>query len=462
MKLDRTRVAELLERHASAAPRYTSYPTVLDWDPGFDPASQAACVERAAALADPYSVYVHVPFCERRCLFCGCNVAITRSHERVEAYLDALEHELRALAALGLGRRPVRELHLGGGTPTHLDGAQLERVCAALESRLAFLPGAERAVEVDPRVTDAEQLRLLARLGFRRLSLGVQDLDERVQAAIGRRQAEEDTRALVELARELGFTSISLDLMYGLPHQDRESFARTLERALTLRPDRLALFHYAHVPWIKPHQRALDAAAMPEAPERLGIFLDSVETLVERGYAFLGLDHFALEHDELARAHRAGRMHRDFMGYTARPAGDLLGLGASAIGELGGAFLQNEPEEPEYRERIAAGGGLVAVRGHALTPDDRLRRDVILGLMCRGRVDRAAIEAAHGVRFASAFAPELEALRAHEADGLIRVDAQELEVTPLGQLFLRNLASIFDRYLRSRTRDRERSYSRTH
>ncbi len=462
MKLDRARVAELLERHASAAPRYTSYPTVLDWDPAFDPSCQATCFERAAARAEPYSVYVHVPFCERRCLFCGCNVAITRSRERVDAYLDALERELLAVSSSGLGLRPVRELHLGGGTPTHLDLARLERLCAALERSLAFQPGAERAVEIDPRVTDAEQLRLLARLGFRRLSLGVQDLDERVQAAIGRRQAEDDTRALVELARELGFTSISLDLMYGLPHQDRASFALTLERVLALRPDRLALFHYAHVPWIKPHQHALDAAAMPEAPERLEIFLDSVETLVERGYAFLGLDHFALEHDELARAHRAGRMHRDFMGYTARPAGDLLGLGASAIGELGGTYLQNEPEEREYRARVAANGGLAAVRGHALTPDDRLRRDVILGLMCRGRVERAAIEAAHGVRFEAAFAPELEALRTYEADGLIQVDARELRVTPLGQLFLRNLAAVFDAHLRSRTRDRERSYSRTH
>ena len=462
MSADIRTLVGLLARHAGAAPRYTSYPTVLDWDPAFDANKQGVYLERASRELDPYAVYVHLPFCERRCLFCGCNVAITRKRERVEHYIDALDRELSAVTAHGLGARPVREMHWGGGTPTHLDEAQLERLFDSLARHLALGEATELAIEVDPRVTSDAQLRLLARLGFRRLSMGVQDLDARVQEAIGRVQPEEDTRRPVELARELGFDSISIDLMYGLPHQDRASFARTLARVLELRPDRLALFHYAHVPWIKPHQNALDAEAMPAEGERLGIFLDSADTLTAQGYAHLGLDHFALPGDALARAHAAGRMHRDFMGYTARPAGDLLGLGASAIGELGGAFLQNAADEPDYRERVATNGGLACKRGHELRPEDRLRRDVILGLMCRDHVEFAAIERDHGVVFAEHFAHELAALDPFASDGLIARDAAGLHVTPTGRHFLRNLAAVFDPHVAPRQKESETTYSRTH
>lgn len=446
---------ELLERYATSAPRYTSYPTAVDWetDPAraFDPADYGA---RLAAAADArpdeaLSVYTHVPYCAELCLFCGCNVQVSRSDERRERYLDAVEHELRFVERSGIQRRGVRQFHWGGGTPTSLTPDQLTRLFEAITSRFRIEEGAEVSIEVDPRVTTAEQVRTLTGLGFNRISMGIQDFDHDVQVAIKRVQSEDQTRALIEAARAAGMESVNVDLMYGLPHQTRAGFARTVERVLALRPERVALFHYAHVPWMKRHQNAMDLDAMPAAAEKLDIFVDAIEAFDGAGYVYLGLDHFALPDDELALAARDGSLHRNFMGYTTQRGREMVSLGVSSIGEVDGVYVQNVTNEPEY-VRMTGEQGYATVRGHAMTAEDRLRRDVILELMCNGRLDVRSIETRHGVDFAATFALELGDLAPLEADGLVTVGADELRLTPVGQVLMRNVACVFDRHLRER------------
>lgn len=455
---------ELLERYSTSAPRYTSYPTALDWEDAFEPASYPERLWRAADRPEPLSVYVHLPYCAERCLFCGCNVVITRSEARMESYLDALAAEFGRVAAGGIGRRPVGQLHWGGGTPTHLSPRQIERVQRAFGRGFQLAPDAEVSIEVDPRSCSPAQVARLAELGFNRISVGVQDFDPRVQAAVKRVQTESETRAVLDAARASGFRSVNVDLIYGLPHQTSETFGRTVERVLELRPDRVALFHYAHVPWMKKHQRALPGEALPATREKLRIFVDALEAFLRAGYAYLGLDHFALPDDALAQAFDRGELHRNFMGYTTRGGGDLLGFGASSIGEVAGAYVQNAPAERDYGASLAS-GGLACARGHVLSADDRLRRDVILSILCNARVDKAAIEAAHGVNFDATFAREAEELAGMEADGLLVQDPEAIRLTALGRLFLRNAAVPFDRYYRARRArgdDPGRRFSRTH
>lgn len=465
MSVDLDRALALLEKYATSAPRYTSYPTALDWSKEFDPARAPDLLRRAGDSDGPISVYVHLPFCVERCLFCGCNVVITRSEERVEQYLQRLLAEFARAAELGLGRREVHQFHWGGGTPTHLSPEQLRRVHEGFAAHFRFAPGAEQSIEVDPRVTSHEQIEELAALGFRRISLGIQDYDAGVQDAIKRHQPEDETLELVNHARAVGFESVNVDLMYGLPKQTVQTFERTVERVIEgVRPDRIALFHYAHVPWIKRHQEALDTCAMPDAPERLRIFVRARDLFEAAGYVQIGLDHFALEDDELAVAFRRGRLHRNFMGYTTRRADELAGFGSSAIGELSGAFLQNSPERAEYERRIDR-DGLAIFRGHELSADDLLRRDVILAVMCNGVVDKGEIERRHGVPFDEVFATELAELEPLAADGLVELEPDAIRVTRLGRLFLRNAALPFDRYFRERLasgQGTDRAFSRTH
>ncbi len=465
MSTELARALALLDRYATSAPRYTSYPTALDWSKDFDPARAPQFLRKAGERDGPISVYVHLPFCVERCLFCGCNVVITRSEERVERYLERLLAEFAQAAELGLARREVHQFHWGGGTPTHLSPEQLRRVHEGFAAHFRFAPGAEQSIEVDPRVTTREQIEVLAALGFRRISLGIQDYDPDVQDAIKRHQPEDETLALVEHARAVGFESVNVDLMYGLPKQTVATFERTVARVIEgVRPDRVALFHYAHVPWIKKHQEALDTDAMPDAPERLRIFVRARDLFEEAGYAQIGLDHFALEEDELAVAFRRGALHRNFMGYTTRRADELAGFGSSAIGELSGAFLQNSPDRADYERRIDE-DGLAIFRGHELSADDLLRRDVILAIMCNGVVDKAEIERRHGVRFDEAFATELAELEPLAADGLVELEPDAIRVTRLGRLFLRNAALPFDRYFRERLasgQGTDRAFSKTH
>lgn len=440
---------ELLTKYATNAPRYTSYPTAVDWSKEFEGSAYPELLAQAATRSGPLSVYVHLPFCAELCLFCGCNMVVSRNVSRIDDYLDCLEIEFETVGKSGVGSRVVRQYHWGGGTPTQLNLEQIERVQRAFSRWFRFSSDAEVGLEVDPRVTTREQIRLLAQLGFNRISLGVQDFDPQVQQAIKRVQSEAETRAVVDAAREYGMGSVNIDLIYGLPHQNEAGFERTVERVLAIRPERVALFHYAHVPWMKGHQEAMDASAMPSSEVKLSIFLRAIEQFRGAGYEYIGLDHFALPSDEMAIAHREHSLGRNFMGYTTKRGDDMLSLGVSSIGDVSGCFVQNSPKELEYKALVRE-RGFATHRGHRLMPEDQLRRDVILALMCNGRIDKGAVEARHGIAFDPYFARELSELIPLEDDGLVRCESGALVVTELGQLFLRNVALPFDRYYAAR------------
>ena len=442
----------LLRKYDVAGPRYTSYPTAPCFRDDFRGADYAALLGRSAAAGAPLSLYVHVPFCDTRCLFCGCNVSIARDRGRGRLYLRQLEREVRRVAALaGAERRSVVQMHWGGGTPTFLPAEELAALGALLRDAFPFDPEAEVGVEVDPRRCTPAQLDALAAAGVNRLSLGVQDVDERVQQAVRRVQPLAQTREVVDGARRRGIDSLNVDLIYGLPHQTPQSFARTLAEVLTLEPDRLAIFNFAFLPQMLPHQRALDPAAMPSPDEKLTILEEVVGTLTGAGYVFIGMDHFARPHDPLARELRARTLTRNFQGYSTHGEADLLGFGASSIGQLrgteeGGGFAQNERTVAEYGAALDR-DGLATCRGLLLTAEDVLRRDVILRLMCHFRIDKAAVEERFGIDFDHRFAAELERLAPLAGDGLVRLRTDAVEVTALGRLLVRNVAMAFDAYL---------------
>jgi oxygen-independent coproporphyrinogen-3 oxidase len=450
-----------LRRMAGPGPRYTSYPTAPEWSDAFGEADALAALARASSRADePLCLYVHLPFCERLCLYCGCTVEIHGKQSRADAYLDAVERELDLVGAALAGRRRLLQMHWGGGTPTFLSVAQLARLHAAVARTFTFEPGAEVSVEVDPHVTTPEQADLLTALGFNRVSMGVQDFDETVQHVVRRDQTVDETVGLVEHFRRNGVEGINVDLMYGLPEQTEAGFAATLERIAELRPDRLAVFGYAHVPWLKPVQKVLEKQRLPGPVERAALFGLALSRLGAAGYEVIGLDHFALPEDSLTRALHAGTLHRNFMGYAVQPAQDMAGLGMSAIGDLGGAFLQNARTTREYEPALAA-GRLATVRGLRRSPEDDLRRATILSLMCRMRVDLDELERETGREgLAEHFAQEWSELRPFAEEGLCTLTARRLDVTPKGRLFLRHMAMPFDAYLRGRGRG-ERRFSQT-
>lgn len=443
---------DLLRRYDRPGPRYTSYPTAVEFHPGFDAAAYGQRLAEAARAADqPLSLYLHLPFCEQRCTFCGCMVIITKKREVAARYLTYLTRELEMLGAALGGRRRVVQYHWGGGTPTYLDVAQMAGLHEAVARHFDVDPNAEAAIEVDPRVTSLEQLALLRRLGFNRLSMGVQDFAPDVQAAVNRVQPVEQTRALFDQARSLGFSSINVDLIYGLPRQTPASFAATVDTVLAMRPDRVAVYSFALVPWIRAHQKWLPQADLPAPETKLALLAEAIDRFTAGGYAQIGMDHFALPGDELARASADGRLHRNFMGYTTRLAPDMIGAGVSAIGEVSGAFAQNVKTLTGYYEAIDAGRFPVA-RGYALDADDRLRRFVITELMCNFRVRQADLDERFGVSLAGYFAREIEELANGPArDGFVRLSTGGIEVTPTGRLFVRNIAMHFDRYLRRAT-----------
>lgn len=454
---------ELLQKYATSAPRYTSYPTAVDWAKDFDATRYPALLERAAQSSEPLSVYVHLPFCAELCLFCGCNVIISRSATRADTYVAALEREFAFVAASGVGARRVRQYHWGGGTPTQLSIAQMERVQLAFRRAFTLDDNAEVAVEVDPRVTTHEQIAWLAENGFNRVSLGVQDFEPAVQKAIKRIQSEEQTRSVIDAARAHGIRSINIDLIYGLPEQTATSFAHTIDRVITIRPERVALFHYAHVPWMKKHQNALETERAPTSEDKLTIFTRAVEQFQAAGYVYIGLDHFALPTDELAIALTERKLQRNFMGYTTRRGGDMISLGVSAIGDVSGSFVQNASNEADYLKSVDE-RGFATYRGHELSREDALRRDVIVGLMCNGVLSKRDVEARHGVVFDTVFATELRALKPLADDGLVRLDADAIRLTDLGQVFMRNAALPFDRYFADRSArggDSGKTFSKT-
>ena len=445
-----SRVAELLRQYDRPGPRYTSYPTAVEFNEAFDEASYRGRLEAASLLEnEPLSLYVHLPFCEARCSYCGCMVIITQKREVAARYLDYLEREIGMLAsALGRRRRVVQH-HWGGGTPTYLEPSQIRRLHGIVARHFTFDPEAEQAIEIDPRVTSREQLDLLRELGFNRLSMGVQDFSPEVQEAIKRRQTETQTRELYQYARGIGFDSINVDLIYGLPRQNLDAFRRTLDSVVDMRPDRIAVYSYAHVPWLRPHQKEIATGDLPDAALKFELFGAAIETFQAGGYEAIGMDHFALPDDELALASKARRLHRNFMGYTTRPASDMLGLGVSAIGDVRGAFAQNHKKLPAYYHAIDQGRFPIE-RGYALDADDLIRRYVITQLMCNFHVGAGDVAERFGIRLDDYFAQELTSLAAGPgpvADGFLVIRPDGLDVTPRGRLFVRNICMEFDRYL---------------
>ncbi|WP_322071076.1 oxygen-independent coproporphyrinogen III oxidase [Paraburkholderia bannensis] len=450
---------DLLAKYGANGPRYTSYPTALQFRDDFDIDHYRRAAADPGAAETDLSLYFHIPFCDTVCFYCGCNKVATKNRGRAKPYVQQLVREMELQAALFDTKRPVSQLHWGGGTPTFLSLDEMSTLMAATREHFALLPerDAEYSIEIDPREASAQTIAHLRGLGFNRLSLGVQDFDPLVQQAVNRVQPLELTIDVMNAARASGFESISVDLIYGLPHQDVKSFRRTLDTMLLLAPERISVFGYAHMPQLFKMQRQIDATALPTPATRLALLQLVVEQLTDAGYVYIGMDHFALPTDELARAQQQRTLHRNFQGYSTRADCDLIGFGASSIGKVGDVYAQNAKDLPGYGAAIDA-GRLAISRGVRLTADDRLRRDIITELMCNLELRFDEFEAAYGVRFAAAFAPELERLNAFEADGLIARSANRLEVLPAGRMFVRSIAMVFDRYLGMQQAER---FSRT-
>jgi oxygen-independent coproporphyrinogen-3 oxidase len=439
---------ELLAKYDKPGPRYTSYPTAPLFSPEFDETAYRERLQTAATRPnEPLSLYVHLPFCEQRCTFCGCNVVVSPRRGPEKAYLKALDRELGLLGRELDGRNTINQLHWGGGTPTYLDPSQCRQLMESITSRFDLTPDAEVAVEVDPCVTTLDHLRTLRELGFNRVSMGLQDVDPAVQQAINRIQPLAETRELVEAARSLGYASVNLDLIYGLPLQEAVQFRSTVRTVIRdLEPDRVACFSYAHVPWIKPHQKRLEDFAMATGWDKLQIFTGAAQEFVAGGYTFVGFDHFSRPGDELAQALGEDRVHRNFMGYTVMPASDQVGVGCTAIGDVAGAFAANHKKLITYQREVTS-GRLAVERGLVRSSEDELRRAVINRLICTLRLDFDWIESAFGVDPREHFDQALVELAEMAGDGLVEIDRAGLRVTPTGRFFLRNLCMPFDAYL---------------
>ena len=462
--IDTSSTLALLERYDRPGPRYTSYPTAVEFHDGVrDEQYRQRLALVNAGAGEPLSAYVHLPFCEARCAFCGCNVVITRHRDVAAEYLDTLDKEIDLLAGELPDRRTIAQMHWGGGTPTYYEADQLSRVFDRVHRHFSFTAEAELGIEIDPRVTSVAHLQRLRALGFNRLSMGVQDFAPEVQKAINREQSYELTRDLLYEARAAGFLSVNVDLIYGLPYQTVDGFRRTLEQTIAMRPDRVAAYSFAFVPWMRAHMKHLDNGALPTAALKLELLALTIDAFVTAGYRQIGMDHFALPTDELGQAVERGDLHRNFMGYTVQKTNDMVAVGVSGIGEVHGAFVQNTKKLPEYYAAVGAGRFAIE-RGYEMSPDDLLRRHVIGALMCNFRVDRHDVERRFSIDFAGYFAPELAELTAAESpatDGLVTVSESAIEVTPLGRLFVRNVCMVFDQYLRARTARTRPVFSRT-
>lgn len=439
--------AELIQRYAGSGPRYTSYPTAMEFSPAVTEKTYRGWVAESNRLGRPLSLYVHIPFCAHVCYYCACNKVVTADRSKAEPYLKILEREIALHAALVDPARTVEQLHWGGGTPTFLSDSQMQVLMRQLREHFNLLAddSGEYSIEVDPRELREETLAVLREAGFNRVSLGVQDFNPAVQAAVHRVQSDEQTLGAMRQARALGFHSINVDLMYGLPLQTVQSFSDTLDAVIEARPDRLSVFNYAHLPERFKPQRRINPHELPEYTEKLGILSLTIERLTGAGYQYIGMDHFALADDELARAQREGSLHRNFQGYSTHAEADLVAMGVSAISSMPGGFSQNHAELPAYYAALEA-ERLPVARGVALSDDDRVRSQVIQSLICNNRLDVAALERDFGIDFAAYFAPELAALEGMRADGLIAIGVQELEISARGRLLIRNICKVFDQY----------------
>jgi oxygen-independent coproporphyrinogen-3 oxidase len=439
----------LLTRLGKSGPRYTSYPTADRFSTGFNATGYLAAVDGARKRGKrPLSLYLHIPFCDTVCYYCACNKIVTRRRDKAAIYLAYLKREVAMQSVLFAGMNEVEQLHFGGGTPTYLSDEQMGDLMGHLHASFRFAPDAigEYSIEVDPRTVSTERVHSLRRQGFNRISLGVQDFDQEVQRAVNRVQPESGTVAIIDAARAAGFRSVSIDLIYGLPKQTLASMAQTLEKVVKASPDRISVYHYAHMPHLfKPQRRIMDAD-MPGSATKLGMLQLCIERLGAAGYVYIGMDHFAKPDDDLAVAQRQGRLHRNFQGYSTHADADLVACGVSSIGAVGATYSQNAKTLDEYYALIDA-GSLPVQRGIRLTMDDLVRRAIIQKLMCQFEVSICAIEQAFPIVFADHFAGELAYLRDMQVDGLVHVDEVWISVTPKGRLLIRNVCMVFDRYL---------------
>jgi oxygen-independent coproporphyrinogen-3 oxidase len=449
---------DLIRRYDRAGPRYTSYPTAVQFHPGLDEARYRAIARATNASARPLSLYFHLPFCDTVCFYCACNKVATKDRSKAQPYLDRVYKELELQGKLFDRSRPVDQLHWGGGTPTFISHDQMHQLMerTARYFRLHGDDQGEYSIEIDPREARRDTVALLRSLGFNRMSLGVQDFDARVQRAVNRIQSEHETVEVLEEARAQGFKSVSVDLIYGLPFQSVDSFQTTLERVIGFSPDRLSVFNYAHLPEVFKPQRRIAAEDLPSPAEKLAILKATIERLVEAGYVYIGMDHFAKPDDELARAQRDGTLYRNFQGYSTHADCDLVGLGATSIGSVGNCYAQNLKSLEDYYKRLDA-GHLAIFRGVELDADDLLRRDVITRLICHFRLQFKYIETRYDIVFGEYFATELSELQAMQADGLVQLSTAAIQVQAAGRLLIRNICMVFDKYLRE---SREQRFSK--
>ncbi|MEW5924899.1 MAG: oxygen-independent coproporphyrinogen III oxidase [Candidatus Zixiibacteriota bacterium] len=452
---------ELLRKYDRPGPRYTSYPTAPVWSDKINADSYTSALKKASMHTDiPLAAYVHIPFCRRRCYYCGCNTYITRSSDRVNKYIDTLIAEIKMTAGLLGGRNKISQLHFGGGTPTYLEIDDFEKILKALEESFEFIPGCEKSLEIDPRVTTFEQLDYLASRGFNRISVGVQDVDPDVQDAIGRVQSFDLIKSVVDYCRELNFKGINIDLIYGLPKQTPERFAASLERAVQLRPDRVALYSFAYLPDAKANQKKIIKDDLPITEIKYQLFADAVKIFTGHGYRQIGMDHFALPEDELSIAQEDGRLYRNFMGYTVQSSPDMIGLGMSSIGYINHSFFQNYSSLDSYM-KVVGENRLATYRGMILSYDDLVRQSVIMSLMCNFRLDFHDLRKKFGIDYHSYFMDEHQKLSEFFADDFLEMRNGGIGVTPVGRTFIRNIAMTFDNYLGGRLPGKKPTFSRT-
>ncbi|MDH3513692.1 MAG: oxygen-independent coproporphyrinogen III oxidase [Gammaproteobacteria bacterium] len=450
--------AELLRRYDKSGPRYTSYPTAVQFHPGFtetDYREQAGHSNKKSPTLRPLSLYFHLPFCDTVCFYCACNKVVTKDRKRAAPYLERLHREIAMQAELFDRSRTVEQLHWGGGTPTFISHTEMRELMDVTRKhfRLRDDDKGEYGIEVDPREVRPETLSVLRKLGFNRLSMGVQDFDPVVQKAVNRIQGEVETIAVLNEARTLGFRSINMDLIYGLPFQTADSFGRTLEKIISARPDRLSVFNYAHLPEMFKPQRRIRADDLPSPQEKLNILQLTIELLTQAGYVYIGMDHFARPDDELAQAQRNGTLYRNFQGYSTHAECDLIGMGITAIGMVGDCYSQNQKTIESYYAALDS-GHLPVMRGVALDDDDKLRREIITQLICHFSLNYGTLENKYGIRFAEYFANELSDLAVMQRDGLLEMDTAAIRIHPAGKLLIRNICMVFDRYLREKQQNR--------
>jgi oxygen-independent coproporphyrinogen-3 oxidase len=451
--------AALLEKYSKPGPRYTSYPTAPYFAESFGEAAWREELANTQHSGRDLSLYVHIPFCDTLCYYCGCNMVATKKYEKATAYLNVLYQEIDRVADLTSSDRIARQIHWGGGTPTYLHPDDIRKLFSYIRERFQIGDDAEIGCEVDPRELTRDHVKALADAGFNRLSLGVQDLDPKVQQAVNRIQPETMVREVYGWMREEGFHSINMDLMVGLPHQTVAEFSQTLDKVIAMGPDRLAVFNYAHVPWMKKHQKLILETDLPDFPTRIALQQLLMDRLLQAGYVYIGMDHFAKPEDEMFKAQREKTLYRNFQGYTTHKDCDILAFGVSAISQTDDVYVQNLKNLRGYQERIGA-GHLATERGVRITHDDKLRRDAILAVMCNLELDKLAFGAKWQIDFDAYFASGLAELKELHQDGLVQLTPQTIKVTEVGRLFLRNIAMAFDAYLHQAEGEKPR-YSRT-